>query len=435
MRFGKQWFFIVAIIVVGLTYLAFNGFDFVSFGGTGKISGAQDMRYGIDIRGGVEAYFQSADENVIPTTQQLEQARTIIETRLDSKNITDREVTIDKQRGVILVRFPWKSDELEYNPQTAIKELGETAKLTFVEGIDETTGEGGKIVIEGKHIVDASHQFNQDQTTGQMNYYVKLVLSEEGGKLFEEATGRLIDKKIAIKMDETIISNPTVKTKISGTEAVIDGMESIESAKALADKIKAGALPFALVSKSNSQISPTLGKNALNVMVKAGATAFILVCLFMLFYYRLPGFVSIFALTMQVVCQLLALSIPQYSLTLPGIAGIILSIGMGVDANIIIAERIKEELRSGKTLGGAIDVGFHRAFSAVRDGNITVMIVAVLLMMFGSGSMLSFGYTLLVGVILNFVTGVTASRIMIKSLSNFIPLRNTFLYGNRRAAQ
>jgi protein-export membrane protein SecD len=209
----------------------------------------------------------------------------------------------------------------------------------------------------------------------------------------------------------------------------------LETAKSLASKINSGSLPFSLIVKNSNIISPTLGSGALAVMVRAGIAAFIVVCLFMLFYYRLPGFVACIALTLQVVGQLLALSIPQFTLTLPGIAGVILSIGMGVDANVIVSERIKEEINTGKTLVSAIDSGFHRAFSSVFDGNITVIIVAIMLILVGSGSMLSFGYTLLWGVIMNFVCGVTASRLMIQSLSEYKLLRKPALYGARRLAQ
>lgn len=170
-------------------------------------------------------------------------------------------------------------------------------------------------------------------------------------------------------------------------------------------------------------------------MILAGKIAFVVVCLFMLLYYRLPGLVACIALLLQVTGQLLALSVPQFTLTLPGIAGVILSIGMGVDANVIVSERIKEEINSGKSLRRAVDLGFERAFSSVFDGNITVIIVAIILIIFGSGAMLSFGYTLLCGVIMNFVAGVTASRLMIRSLSEFESLRKPQLFGARRVTQ
>jgi protein-export membrane protein SecD len=210
-------------------------------------------------------------------------------------------------------------------------------------------------------------------------------------------------------------------------------MESMQAASALANKINSGSLPFSLVVKNCNIISPTLGSNALAVMILAGKIAFVMVCLFVLLYYRVPGLVACIALVLQVTGQLLALSVPQFTLTLPGIAGLILSVGMGVDANIIISERIKEELNNGKTLRRAIDTGFERAFSAVFDGNITVIIVAIILILLGSGSMLSFGYTLLCGVIMNFVAGVTASRLMIRSLSNYETLCRPQYFGARRA--
>ena len=183
-----------------------------------------------------------------------------------------------------------------------------------------------------------------------------------------------------------------------------------------------------MTTKNHSSISPTLGSGALDMMVKAGLIAFILVCLFMIANYRLLGIVSSIALALQMAGQLLALSVPQFTLTLPGIAGIILSLGMGVDANVIISERIGEELKKGSSLRQAIQSGYHKAFSAVFDGNLTSAIVAVILMIFGSGTMLSFGYTLLTGIILNFVAGIFATRLMSSSLVQFRPFTNLKLF-------
>ena len=200
--------------------------------------------------------------------------------------------------------------------------------------------------------------------------------------------------------------------------------------------VSIGALPFSMETKNNSSISPTLGTGALDTMIKAGALAFGLICIFLLVVYRLPGFVACLALLLQVAGMLLALSLPQITLTLPGIAGVILSIGMGVDANVIISERINEEMRKGKRLRSAIDTGFQQAFSSVFDGNITVMIVSVILMILGSGAMLSFAYSLLAGVILNFVAGVACSRFMIRSLSLFPALQKPswFMKGRKVTA-
>jgi protein-export SecD/SecF family membrane protein len=384
----------------------------------------REIRFGIDIRGGVEAVFEPRDFEGTPSSADLDSARSVLELRMDNLQILDREITVDKGNGRILVRFPWKSDETDFNPEVALMELGEMARLTFRDP-------SGAIVLEGNDVAQSYAAVNQ-QTSEPI---VELVLSSAGAAKFTEATGRLIGQVISIYMDDIVISEPVVRTQITGDRAYIDGSFTIQEAVALAEKINAGALPFALQSISSSSISPTMGQDALRVMLQAGLYAFLAICLFMLLYYRLPGFVACFALLGQVVGILLAISIPQQTLTLQGIAGIILSIGMGVDANVIISERIKEELRSGCSLQTALSNGFTRAFSSVLDGNVTVAIAAIILMIFGSGSMLSFGYSLLVGVILNGITGVTASRLMIGALSQINKLQNPWLYGRKGVRQ
>nr|WP_312576877.1 protein translocase subunit SecD [Sedimentibacter sp.] len=414
MRTNKYIYIFVLLLIVCVALVAYFGIN----AGPIQIKGISDMRFGIDIRGGVEAVYEAKDLDRAPTETELESARIIMETRLDSQNILDREITIDKNNGQILIRFPWKSGETDFNPQAAIAELGETARLTFRDP-------DGNILVEGKDVKESVVQI--DNKTGKP--VVTLKFDSEGTKQFADATAKLVNQRISIFMDETMISSPVVNEAITGGEAIISNMGSIEEAKALSEKINSGALPFSLISKNHSTITPTLGIGALDVMVKACLVAFAFVCIFMLFYYRLLGAVACFALVLQVSVQLLALSIPQITLTLPGIAGIILSMGMGVDANVIISERIKEELKDGKSIGSSIDSGYHRAFSAIFDGNLTSIIVSVILMIFGTGSMLSFAYTLMVGCILNFVSGVAISRIITKSLSMNKPFRNKSLYG------
>ena len=410
-------FFVIFIITALLAYTAFFGIN-IPIGSTLiKVPGASEIRFGIDIRGGVEAIFAPKDLGRLPTTEELESARTIMETRLDQKNILDRDVTIDTQNGNVIVRFPWATGETEFNPEKAITELGETAELTFRD-------ESGNILVDGKHVIETNATI--DQQTGK--YVVTMKFDDEGAKLFDEATARLIGQTISIYMDETLIRAPQVNERISSGDAEITGMNGYADAKDLSDKIAAGALPFSMISRNHSTISPSLGKNALNIMVKAGFIAFLIICAFLLFYYRLPGFVACIALLIQTSGQILALSIPQITLTLPGIAGIILSIGMGVDANIIVSERISEEIKLTGMIDSSIKQGFRHAFSSVFDGNITVLIVSVVLMIFGSGAMLSFAYSLFTGIILNFVAGVTASRLMIRSLSSFKILRKPALY-------
>ncbi len=404
------------MVSAALLFLSLFGLKIGDF----ELKGSNEMRFGIDIRGGVEATYKPKDLDRAPSAEELESAKAVIETRMDAKNITDREIYIDSTNGSVLVRFPWQSKEADFNPEAAVTELGETALLTFRDP-------SGNIVMQGADIKKSYPKLNNDG-----KYAVFLELTDAASSKFAAATEKLVGQTISVYMDETEIQTASVTEKISTTTALITKMPSLEYASALSSKINSGALPFSMIVNNSNIISPTLGRDALSVMVKAAILAFALVCVFMLFYYRLPGFVACIALMLQVAGQLLALSIPQFTLTLPGIAGIILSIGMGVDANVIVSERIKEELNVGKTVRSAIDAGFHRAFSSVFDGNITVIIVSIMLIIFGSGSMLSFGYTLLCGVIMNFIAGVTASRLMIRSLSEYKALQKPALFGSRR---
>lgn len=396
-------------IIISVVVIIF--FMLIAYFGMGdSVKGVREMRYGIDIRGGVEAVFQPDVTDHKPTEDELEAARNVMESRLDNENIDDREVTIDKNSGYIIVRFPWKADETEYDPEDAISELGNMAELKFEDS-------SGNVLIRGKDIESSSPE--KQEQNGIEQYVVELNFNKEGAKEFEDATGKLIGQNMGIYMDDQLISNPQVQSKITGGQAVITGMKDYDEAEKLSEQINSGALPFSMKTTNFSTISPALGQNALNVMIYAGLIAFAGVCIFMLVLYRLPGFIACLTLLLQMTLQLLAISVPQYTLTLPGIAGVILSLGMAVDANIIISERISEELAKGETIKKAISNGYSRAFTSVLDGNITTAIVAVILMIFGSGSMLSFGYTLLVGMILNCFVGVHISKIMLQSMVSY----------------
>ena len=406
---SKRNFFIALLMIAAIVCLAIFG--------CGPLKGAGQIRFGIDIRGGVEAIFVPQNLERAPSLAELEQARTILETRLDTKGILDREVTIDKEGGGVIVRFPWKSDETDFNPESAISELGQMAQLTFRD-------EQGNVLLQGKNVKSA-RVVNNQQTNRPV---IALEFDAEGAQLFADATAKLVGKRMAIYMDETLLSAPTVNSRIEGGSAVIENMESFEAASDLAVKINSGALPFSLETRNFSSISPSLGSGALSIMMLAGGIAFILICAFMILKYRLPGVISAIALLLQLAGQLLFISLPQITLTLPGIAGVILSLGMGVDANVIISERISEELRAGATLRTAVKNGYKNAFSSVFDGNITTAIVAVILMIFGSGTMFSFGYTLLCGIILNFAAGVFSTKVMMNSIIQFRPMQNKWLY-------
>lgn len=453
-RVGKPVFFIIFVLILTLAYTAFFGIDDY-YGDTRKLifKGASDIRWGIDISGGVEAVFSPDKEGVKITESDMDSAKAIIETRLVNQNITDYEVFADNRNHQIIVRFPWAADESDFDAQSAVKELGETALLTFCKNEDNTD-----VILKGSEDVKSATA-GIDQQTGAS--VVQLKLTSSGTSKFATATSELKGQKISIWMDQTEISAPTVNDVISTGEAVITGMENAEAAKDLADKINAGSLPFALtVDESKLQIiSPSLGNDALGVMVIAGSIAFAVVCLLMIIRYRLHGAIAAIALLGQLAGTIACISgyfkgTSSFTLTIPGIAGIILSIGVGVDCNVIAAERIRDEFKKGKTIDGAIDAGFKNSLSAVIDGNMTIVIVSLVLMgafgtneniiakilspvmsLFGSsitGSIYSFGYTLLIGVIFNLIMGVLASKYMLKSISQLKFLRNPKLYGGKK---
>ncbi len=404
----KPAFFIVLALTLLLAYCAFVGLT-IPFGiYIFHMRDASDMRFGIDIKGGVDAVYEPVGLDRAPTADEMEAARTIIETRMDQNNILDREVTVDTTNGYIVVRFPWQAGESSFDPEQALSELGETAKLTFQD-------DAGNIIVEGVHVDKAAPMYNQE--TGE--YFVDLQFDDEGAKLFGDATKEMVGKNIHIYMDETLIQTAVVKMYIPNGDASIDGMADAEEAKALSDKINAGALPFSMTTKNNSIITPTLGSEALNIMVEAGIVALIIICILLIIYYRMAGVVAVIALLIQISGQILILSYAQVTVTLTGIAGIILSIGMGVDANVIVSERINEEIKSGKAVRVAIESGFKGAWSSVFDGNVTVLIVAIVMMCLGSGSLLSFAYTLVIGIAFNFIAGVGASRMMLRSLCSY----------------
>ena len=472
-KITKPVFFIVLFLILGFAYLTYAGIHHY-YGDIrhSYIKGVDEIRWGIDIQGGVNATFEpelndedqeTTDGNDAVkekdiTNDDMDAAKAVIEQRLIGLNITDSEVYADYTKHRIMVSFPWQSGEENFDPSEAISELGDTAQLIFVKGTEQPASlDDETVVLTGTDVEKASAQQYQDQNTGEISWVVSLELSETGKKAFADATTELAGNgQISIWMDDTSISAPNVNEPITDGKCQISGNFTYESAKSLADKINAGALPFNLRSTSTNIISATLGEGAKNAMAIAGVIAFILVAIYMIIVYKLPGFVAAIALLGQAAGSLACISgffgnIGSFTLTIPGIAGIILAIGMGVDANVIVSERIKEELNNGKTLNGAIELGYKRAWAAVFDGNITVVFVAIILMgafgptdsvfgtllkplfmVFGAstaGTIYSLGYTLLVGIILNFFFGIFCSRLMLSSLSKFKAFKKRKLYG------
>ena len=452
-RKGKSWpLFVVAILIVLFSLTAILGVSY-TYGDTKNVyvKGASDIRFGIDIRGGVDVTFMPAGD-VDATDEQMAAAKTVIEDRLVGLGITDYESYVDNNKDRIIVRFPWKSDEADFNPQTAIDEIGTTAKMVFRKGSSAT----GEEILSGDDVASANAAYNETE-----GWVVQLKFNSNGASAFATATTELAANNgtISIWLDDNNISTATVNEAITGGEAIIKGKFDQDSASTLANQINSGSLPFALSAESYSTISPSLGAKSLDVMVQAGIIAFILVAIMMICRYRLPGTIAVISLLGQVAATLAVVSgyftvFPGSTLTLPGIAGIILGIGMGVDANVITAERIKEELSKNKTLDGAVKSGFKMGLTPIIDGNVTIVIVAAILMgafgptdgfwakvfnpiffWFGpstAGTIYSFGFTLLTSVLLNFVFGVWATRVMIRGAVNFKPLRKAWLFGGRK---
>lgn len=452
-RKGKSWpLFVVAILIVLFSLTAILGVSY-TYGDTKNVyvKGASDIRFGIDIRGGVDVTFMPAGD-VDATDEQMAAAKTVIEDRLVGLGITDYESYVDNNKDRIIVRFPWKSDEADFNPQTAIDEIGTTAKMVFRKGSSAT----GEEILSGDDVASANAAYNETE-----GWVVQLKFNSNGASAFASATTELAANNgtISIWLDDSNISTATVNEAITGGEAIIKGNFDQDSASTLANQINSGSLPFALSAESYSTISPSLGAKSLDVMVQAGIIAFILVAIMMICRYRLPGTIAVISLMGQVAATLAVVSgyftvFPGSTLTLPGIAGIILGIGMGVDANVITAERIKEELSKNKTLDGAVKSGFKMGLTPIIDGNVTIVIVAAILMgafgptdgfwakvfnpiffWFGpstAGTIYSFGFTLLTSVLLNFVFGVWATRVMIRGAVNFKPLRKAWLFGGRK---
>ena len=456
---GKAWHLVAAVLLIAVfVYTAFFGV-YAKYGDTTTtyIKGAKDIRFGVDIKGGVNVTFVPSD-GYDATEEQLEAAQLVIENRLVALNVTDYELYVDNNSDSLILEFPWQSGETDFDPEAAIDEIGTTAYLTFREG----SSADGELILDGSMIESAAAQYGPVTSGGASEYFVSLKFTDDGAKAFGDATTRLAASKgtISIWLDDENVSTATVNTAITDGSAIITSSASNpftqEQVIKMARQINSGALPFALTVDSYSTVSPSLGENSLSAMVLAGLIAFALIVVFMTILYRLPGFLACMALAGQVAATLAFVSgyfpvFESFTMTLPGIAGIILAIGMGVDANVITAERIKEELKNGKSLDGALKSGFARGLTPIIDGNVTIVIVAVVLMgafgpsdglfakalhfvffAFGpstAGTIYAFGYTLLTGVLLNFVFGVFATRVMIRGAASIKALRNPWLYG------
>ena len=387
------------------------------------------MSLGLDLVGGSSVTFKAIPEDGKELSDEdINKAVDILRKRLDDGNFNEATVAVigtDKIR----VEIPGIN-----NPDDAVKFLGSTAKLTFEEYgnrpysevIDPMTGEvlvgNGTVVIEGKDVVSAEAFYGPMETSVAYQWQVRLTLNDDAQAAFAAATERVKNygtdaNFIAIVLDGVAQSFPFVSTTINQPECVISGNFDEDAANNLAALITAGQLPVSFEEGELRSVGATLGTSALSSSLKAGLIGIALVIIFMIIIYRLPGFISGIALVAYTAIFAIILSISKINLSLPGIAGIVLTIGMAVDSNVIIYERIKEELKSGKTLRSAAKAGFDRAFSAILDANITTIIAAVVLWIFGTGSVQGFAKTLFVDVIISLFTALVITRVILFALT------------------
>lgn len=394
-----------------LVFLAIVLMGLVAFVGIGSHhrGSAKNIKLGLDLAGGVSITYQTVEEK--PTSQQMDD--TIYKLQRRVENYSTESAVYQEGSNRINVDIPGVTDANQI-----LEELGKAGSIQFVD-------EAGNVVIDGADISTAKPQ---TLTQGATSYGVSLELNPSGAKKFAEATAANIGKRISIIYDGREIQSPHVNQAITDGKAIIEGQASFDAADSLASIIRIGALPLELRELRSNVVGAKLGVEAINTSLLAGIIGFILVIIFMIIFYRIPGLAAGIALIAYVAAMLLLLNGLDVTLTLPGVAGIILSIGMAVDANVIIFTRIKEELAKGKTVRSAIKTGFEKALSAIVDGNITTLIAAAVLWLKGPGTIKGFAQTLAIGIILSMITALFVTKFILYALYN-LGLDNEKFYG------
>ncbi len=371
---------LILLIAVGL--FGFLGYDTMD-----------DIKLGLDLAGGVSITYQAVEEE----PGQEEMSDTIYKLQQRVQNYSTEAEVYQEGNNRINIDIPGVSDA-----NAILEELGKPGSLIFAD-------ENGQVLLTGDQVASAKAGVI-DQGGGAKGYIVSLTFTEEGSKAFADATAANVGKRIAIIYDGQIYSNPVVREAISGGQCQIDGMADYEEANDLAATIRIGSLSLELEELRSNVVGAKLGQEAISTSLKAGAVGFGIVVVFMIAAYLIPGVAASIALALYVGLIVILLSAFEVTLTLPGIAGIILSVGMAVDANVIIFTRIKEELGVGKTVHSAIKTGFNKALSAIVDGNITTLIAAAVLYFRGSGTVKGFATTLAIGIVLSMFTALFVTR-------------------------
>ena len=401
---------LMVIVAVVLNCVAFIGFDVAGFKYGGMFDEERGIRKGIDLAGGSVISFEATKAN--PTEAEMDIVEAIFNARLMNAGYT--EARISRNGGQITVEIPSVT-----NTDEAASLLGSTAKLTFRDA-------DNNIVLDGAtDIKNAEYQYGQvGSTASASEAYVQLTLTTEAVEKFAQATKKAAAESegrnyISIVMDEQIISSPSVKEEINSETCVISGNFTPETAQQLANQIKSGQLPFELNTISRETIGAELGADALPTSMKAALIGIILIMLFMIIMYRMCGVLASLAMAIYVGLIALVLGLLRVNLSLSGIAGIITSLGMAVDANVIIFERMKEELKLGKTIKASVESGFDKAFSAILDSNVTTIISCVVLYLSGIGTISGFAVTLGLGVVISMFTAIVITKFLLKQLVRF----------------
>ena len=407
-----------SIVMLIISILLIGAFSVIGILGTPDIGGyrvqsfGEVIKRGLDLQGGVsillEATAESNDESAVDRTI------VVLEQRINNLGVSE---TVIAKEGTNRIRIEIPG---RYDSNDIVQTLSKAGKLTFV-------GPDGTEVLTGSDVKDAAVMMDNLNRP-----VVSLKLNNSGKQKFADATKKYLGQSISIKMDDEVVSAPVVEAHITDGEASITGQASVEEAEKLASIIKSGALPVVLKNVETNTVGPTIGDAAIPQSLKAGAIGIILVFLFMLIFYRVPGLLATLALTVFILLVLLAFVVFDVVLTLPGIAGLLLTIGMAVDANVLVFERIKEELKLGKSPRSAVDLGFNRAMSSILDSNITTIIAAATLLIIGTGGVKGFGLTLLIGVSISMFTAIVVTKRLLKLALNAGILSKPTYFGIKR---
>lgn len=423
-----------AVINLIIFFLLLAGGIYMAIAGVGQNESGKtaNVPLGLDLQGGLSVTYEIQDEK--PTSDEIKATVDKLQRRVDAYS-SEGEV-YQEGNDRITVEIPLNTEKVDAHD--VLDELGQPGQLLFLDSENYTiwrqnqnngTNDAYEAVLTGSDIKNA--QAGVDDSGTVKDYVVQLQFTDEGAQKFATATAANIGKPIYIIYDGAVASAPTVQSAITDGNAVINKISSYDEAESLASTIKIGALPLELKQIQYNIVGAKLGQKAVSTSLIAGAIGFGLVCILMIVLYRFPGFIASLALTGYVVLMLLILSIRHITLTLPGIAGIILSIGMAVDANVIIFTRIREEISAGSGVRAAVKAGFSKALSAILDGNITTLIATVVLMILGSGSIKGFAVTLMLGIVLSMFTALFVTKMLLNSFLE-LGVQNPKMYGKAK---